>query len=156
MVCSARPYSHNHRMLTHANAQSKANRLSQTLVVCKHSEKRVLFKDMDSNWKRSFKITRPLKCATSQRYIAVSATKEEVNLFDHDGDCIGVVSESDTAFCIAFHPIFPEILALGFGDGSVCFWNVDAMQPESSFDVHSDDITRVAFSSRRSHVPLLD
>ncbi len=102
--------------------------------------------NLETNEQKVVEITEPWMCAASERHIAVTAA-QGLHLLAHDGTLIQILPDSKNANCVAFHPHNPDLIAVGFKDGSVRFWNVPAQAQVASFKEHTDCISSIRFGS---------
>ena len=102
--------------------------------------------DLETSKKKVLKAKWPWKCAASHNLIAVTTEGSGLRLYDHAGALVQIVSDSNNAFCVAFHPRYPSIIALGFKDGCVRLWDMNAQSYVSSLAEHTKRITSIRFS----------
>jgi WD40 repeat protein len=91
-------------------------------------------------------IESPRDCASSQHYVSVTTSENELRLFSFDGTLVHIVPDSVNTGCVAFHPDNSNIMAIGYKDGMVRMWNVSMREYVSSFNTHTYAISRVRFT----------
>ncbi len=99
--------------------QSTDYRKRRQLVAGFYDENRVVIHDLQTGEQKVMEAKQPLKIAISPNHIAVTTDEDELRLFSNDGELVHAIPDSIAASCVAFHPRNPNILAIGFDDGSV-------------------------------------
>jgi WD40 repeat protein len=102
--------------------------------------------DLDTGVQKKIEVKEPLKCASSQHYVAVTTSHHGLHLYSTDSVLVHIVPDSTRASCVAFHSSHPCILAIGDQDGSVRMWNQSMRAYFSSFELHRGQISNVRFS----------
>ncbi len=115
-------------------------------MACLHDENRVGIHDTTTGYKLVIEIERPWRCASSQHFVAITALKHGLHLFSTTGVLVHIVPDSTDAFCVAFHPCNTNILAIGYGDGTVRMWDVSTQTYFCEFKEHIIQITNVRFA----------
>jgi hypothetical protein len=88
-------------------------------VACWPYENRVMIHDLETGEQNVIEITKPWKCAASPYWIAVTSRVNGLHLFATDGVLVHIVPDSTEVSCVAFHLRSTNILAIGYGDGTV-------------------------------------
>jgi WD40 repeat protein len=114
-------------------------------VVCMRNENQVVIHDLETGEQKMIEIKVPRNCASSQHTLAVTTFEDGLRLFAHDSELVHVVPDSMDTECVAFHPDKANLLAIGYGDGTVRIWNALTRAYLSSFKEHADRITNVRF-----------
>ncbi len=99
--------------------------------------------DLDTNEQQVIEIESPWTCASSQSVLAVTTVENGLHLFSTQDSLVHIVPDSMDASCVAFHPRNTNILAIGYGDGTVCFWDMSSQTHVSEFTHHSRRITNI-------------
>ncbi len=115
-------------------------------MACLQGQYLVVIYDLDTGEQKEIEIKHPRKCAASQYFFAVTTYEDELHLFSTDGVLLYILPETMGACCAAFHPHNTNILAIGYGDGAVCMWDLSTQACMSSFEEHIDLITNLRFT----------
>ncbi len=126
--------------------QVNGYRRARKLVACLYNENRVVIHDLDTNEQNSIEVEAPWKTSMSSHLVAVATEWDQLRLFSYQGDLVHIVPDSEDAYCTAFHPHTPNILAIGFKDGSVRIWDVRLQTYVSLFKEHAKLIIDIHFS----------
>ncbi len=118
-------------------------RRGRKLVACLYDENRVVIYDVETGDRNEIEVKEPWKCSSSQRYIAVSTSQHDLHLFSHEGVLVHIVPDSTDAKCVAFHPRYTNILAIGYGSGTVRIWDVSLRAYLSVLKAHTRQITSI-------------
>jgi WD40 repeat protein len=127
--------------------QSKSYRRGLKLVACLTDENRVLIHDLETGQQKEIEVERPWKCASSQHFIVITTFADGLHLIFINGVLVNMIPDSTDASCVAFHPRKTNILAIGYENGSVRFWDASKKACMSSFKKHSDGISNIRFAS---------
>jgi WD40 repeat protein len=114
--------------------------------VCLFIENRVVIHDLETGEQKVIKISHPWKSSASQHLLAIVTHEDGLHLFSTDGELVHIVPDSTKARCVAFHPRNTNILAIGYGDGTVRMWDVTMRLDVSSFQEHTHGITNIRFA----------
>jgi WD40 repeat protein len=115
-------------------------------VACLFRDDRVVSHDLETGEQKEIEVKEPLNCAASQHIIAVTTLYDGLHLFSTDGTLAHIVPDSTGARCVAFHSHNPNILAVGFKDGSVRIWDVSTQSILSAFNAHPTCISNIRFA----------
>ncbi len=110
-------------------------------------ESRVVIYDLETGDQKVIEITRPVKCAASQHLLAITTANDGLHLFSTDGVLVHIVPEATKASCVVFHSHHNNILAIGYNDGAVHFWDVSTQAYVSMFIPHVREITSLRFAN---------
>jgi WD40 repeat protein len=102
---------------------------------------------MNFNQHLSIELNWPVKCAASWRCIAVATLNSGVDILKHDGSLMYTLPDFKNATAVAFHPRRPNILAIGFQNGSTHLWDTYANREVFSCKMHTSAIASVRFAS---------
>ncbi len=105
--------------------------------------------DQKTGNQKVIEITKPWKCAASPYWIAVTTLYHGLHLYTTDGILVRIVPDSTDVSCVAFHPHNTNILAIGYGDGTVRICDGLTSRHESAFKQHLFIITNIRFASDR-------
>ncbi len=141
------------------SAQAKKHRpLLDALAVCLYEENRVVNYNCETRAQKALAVPRPDQCCASPYLIAVTTTSLEdcLYLFTHTGNCVQHSFDSLSAQhaidllgakCVAFHTSNPNVLAVGFGDGSVHAWDVQSNQRVLYYKNHTHYVSSLHFAA---------
>ncbi len=116
-------------------------------MACMYHENRVVIHDLETGVQKVIEITRPVKCAASQHLLAITTVNDGLHLFSTDGDLVHIVPEATKASCVVFNPHHTNILAIGYNDGAVHFWDVSTQAYVSMFMQHIREIASIRFAN---------
>jgi WD40 repeat protein len=115
-------------------------------VACLYQGHRVVIHDLETGKQKDIKSKWPLKCATSQHLWAITTDGSGMHVYSTDGTLVHIIPDSTEARCVAFHPRNTNILAIGYGDGTVRIRDMNKLTFISSFKKHILQITNIRFS----------
>ncbi len=115
-------------------------------MACKRLESRVVIYDMETGGQHVIEFRKPWKCTVSQYCLAFATYEDGLHLFAHDGELVRILPDSIDASCVAFHPRNANILAIGYGDGTVRMWDVSTQAYVSEFKQHTRLTTNIRFA----------
>ncbi len=95
----------------------------------------------------SIDIKHSIKCAASSQYIAVSAQGSGLRVFTTAGVLVHIVPDSKISYSISFLPNHPDIISMGFEDGSVRVWDVTTQVHLASFEKHNKRVSCLRFAN---------
>jgi hypothetical protein len=78
-----------------------------------------VIRDVETGKQKEVEVKQPWKCVGQQQHIVVISGNDNLHVFTTDGDLKYIILESKNACCVAFHPVNPDILAIGFHEGAV-------------------------------------
>jgi WD40 repeat protein len=116
------------------------------LVACLYNENQVVIHDLETGAQKVIKISHPWKSSASQHLLAIVTHEDGLHLFSTDGVFVHIIPDSTGARCVAFHPRNTNVLATGYGDGTVRMWDVTMRIDVSSFQEHTHGITNIRFT----------
>ncbi len=73
--------------------------------------------------------------------------KSGLHLYNHGGELVQLIPDSIKGSSVAFHPDNANILAIGFDDGSVRVWDIEAQAYVSLIKEYDYRITNIRFAS---------
>ena len=135
--------------------QVKTCRGGNQLVACKTVQDQVVIQDLATNERKSILLQGPMRCAVSPYFIFVTTERIGLHMFSTDGGLVCILPESMEARCVALHPCNTNILAIGFGDGTVRIWDMSTQAYVSSFKQHADGISSIRFSRDKTFLHCL-
>jgi WD40 repeat protein len=115
-------------------------------VACFFNENRVVIYDLETGVHKEIEIYWPLKCASSQHFVAITTIEDGLHLFTIDSVLVHIVSDSTEASCVDFHPRNTNVVAIGYDDGTVRMWDISTQVYVSSFKEHISIITDIRFA----------
>ena len=115
-------------------------------MMLSENENRVAILNLATGVQKVVSITEPESCAATSYHVAVTTSADGCMLLTHMGDVVTILPDSQQASCVAFHPNYPHILAIGDTNGSIHMWDLVNQARISFFTVHVDCVASVRFA----------